>query len=91
MSTTSTDGNSISGRDAGEDTTGGEVWSRERSKKLDQLLASIERKLSEGDYKASIGDFIRLLHVRKELEDEKPREITITWVEPSGEENAPAR
>lgn len=66
-------------------------WSRGKMEKLDKLLAVIEAKLVSGEYKASIGDFIRLLQLRKELEDERPREITITWVEPSREENAPAR
>ena len=28
--------------------------------------------------------------LRKEIEEERPREITVTWVEPSEEENAPA-
>ena len=72
-------------------TAGERNWSRGKLEKLDELLAVIEAKLVSGEYRASIGDFIRLLQLRKELEDERPREITITWVEPSGEENAPAR
>ena len=61
--------------------------SGERAKKLDRLLANVESKLDNGDFKASIGDFVRLLQLRKELEEERPREITVRWVEPSGEEH----
>ena len=43
------------------------------------------------DFKVSIGDFVRLLQLRKELEQELPREITVTWVEPSGMEDAGAK
>ena len=58
-------------------------WADERARKLDKLLSSLEAKLLEGDFKATVGDFIRLLQVRKELEEERPRGITATWVEPS--------
>ncbi len=66
-------------------------WAEERLRKLDNLLQRIEEKLEQDDFKPTVGDFVRLLQLRKELEDERPREITVTWVEPSGDEDASAK
>jgi hypothetical protein len=49
---------------------------------VEGLIEKVERKLSKGDMKASLGDYIRLVQLQKELEEEEPREITVTWVEP---------
>ena len=65
-------------------------WTAEKRRKLDHLLESVQEKVESGEYKASIGDFVRLLQLRKEIEEERPREITVTWVEPSEGGNAPA-
>ena len=65
-------------------------FGRERRKKknqaeiVDDLIEKVEQKLSVGDVKASLGDYIRLVQLQKELEEEEPREITVTWVEPEG-------
>ena len=32
--------------------------------------------------KASLGDYIRLVQLQKELEEDEVREIRVTWVEP---------
>jgi hypothetical protein len=49
---------------------------------VNRLLNSIERRLEKDELKATLGDFIRLLQLQKELEDEEPREIEVRWVEP---------
>ena len=41
----------------------------------------MEEKLSRKDVKASLGDYIRLVQLQKELDDEAPREIKVTWVD----------
>lgn len=47
------------------------------------LLKKLEQKLSDDELRATLGDYIRLVQLRKELEDdEEPREIKVTWVEP---------
>lgn len=66
-------------------------WFRQKAKTIDALLKSIEEKLKHPDFKVSIGDFIRLLQLRKEMEQELPREITVTWVEPSETGDAGAK
>ena len=47
------------------------------------LLKKLEQKLSDDELRATLGDYIRLVQLRKELEDDdEPREIKVTWVEP---------
>jgi len=46
----------------------------------------VERKLGGEDVKATLADYIRLMQLQKELEEEEPRDITVTWVEPKSEE-----
>jgi hypothetical protein len=45
------------------------------------VIRRIEDKLTD-DAKPSVGDFIRLLQLEKELEEEQPKEIQVSWVEP---------
>jgi hypothetical protein len=45
-------------------------------------VEKVERKLSGEDLKATLGDYIRLVQLQKELEDEDFEEIRVTWVEP---------
>jgi hypothetical protein len=47
-----------------------------------KLLKKVEQKLSGDEVKASLGDYIRLVQLQKELEEEQPKEIKVTWVEP---------
>ena len=49
------------------------------------MLARVEQRLGEGDVKATLGDYIRLVQLQKELEDEEPGEITVKWVDPESE------
>jgi hypothetical protein len=52
-------------------------------KKISKLLRKLEAKMGDETPKASLGDFIRLVQLEKELADgETPREVKVTWVEP---------
>ena len=42
------------------------------------MLTKIETKMSGGDMKATLGDYIRLVQLHKELDDESPKEIKVT-------------
>lgn len=61
-----------------------------KAKRFDALLASVESKLEGDEGKASMGHLVCLLQLRKEIEDERPREIEVKWVEPSEVDDAPA-
>lgn len=44
------------------------------------MLSEMEAKIKEG--KSTVGDYIRLLQLEKELEaEEPPREIRVTWID----------
>ena len=46
-----------------------------------ELLKKVEAKLTKEVAKASLGDYIRLRQLQRELEEEEPKEIKVTWVE----------
>lgn len=54
----------------------------ERVRVVELLLKKMEAKLGGADAKASLGDYVRLVQLRRELEDEQPREIKVSWIEP---------
>ena len=54
-----------------------------RAKFIQGLLEKMEEKLVT-EAKGSLADFIRLLQLQREFEQELPREIEVRWVE-SGE------
>ncbi len=54
---------------------------------VEQMLQRVEQKLGTGDVKATLADYIRLVQLQKELEDEEPGEITVTWVDPDKTES----
>ena len=47
------------------------------------MLTKIETQMNGDKMKATLGDYIRLVQLHKELDDESPKEIRVTWVEPA--------
>jgi len=47
------------------------------------MLTRIETKMQGDQMKATLGDYIKLVQLHKELDDESPKEIRVTWVEPA--------
>jgi hypothetical protein len=62
--------------------------SSERARLLEKAIQKIEEKLGANDVKATFGDFIRLLQLQKELQVDEPKEIKVTWIEPTEKESA---
>ena len=55
---------------------------RQRNAELVQkAIDSFAEKLEGDDVKASIGDFIRLMQLQQEMDEEQPDEIRVIWVE----------
>jgi hypothetical protein len=55
-----------------------------RKDKVTRLLEEIEKKL-KAESKATMSDYIRLLQLERELEEnEPPREIIVTWIDSTG-------
>jgi hypothetical protein len=70
---------------------GREQTERKQKKKtqaavVEKLLKNVEKKLGSKDAKATLADYIRLVQLQQELEEEEPKDITVTWVEPKPEE-----
>ena len=55
---------------------------KKKTQVVEQILERVEQKISEGEVKATLGDYIRLVQLHKELEEEEPGEITVRWVDP---------
>lgn len=55
--------------------------------RISELLASaitnMEERLKSQDFKPSLGDYLKLLQLEKEMEEGAPAEIKVTWVEPA--------
>jgi len=60
---------------------GREQHNKKKARVVQQILEKVEQKLNEGEVKATLGDYIRLVQLQKELEEEEPAEITVKWIE----------
>jgi hypothetical protein len=71
--------------DVGKDKTSGETESVESLDLLATVDIAIETikvsLLGKGCEKGAISDLIRLLQLRKELDAERPRHITVRWID----------
>ena len=47
-----------------------------------KLLKNVEKKLGGEDVKATLGDYIKLMQLQKDMDEDEPKEIRVTWVEP---------
>ena len=51
-------------------------------KVLEDVLTKMEEQLKTNEFKPSLGDYLKLVQLEKEVGDEAPKEIKVTWVEP---------
>jgi hypothetical protein len=70
---------------------GREQTERKQKKKtqaavVKKLLKNVEKKLGGEDVKATLGDYIRLVQLQQDLEEEEPKDVKVTWVDPKPEE-----
>jgi hypothetical protein len=54
------------------------------SEVLTRAIAKFEERITETDFSPSVGDYIKLVQMKKELEEaaDEAKEIKVTWVEP---------
>ena len=50
---------------------------------LDKAIEGIEERFKAKDFKPTMADYLKLLQMEIELEQEDTREIKVTWVEPT--------
>jgi hypothetical protein len=48
---------------------------------VDAAISKIQGKLGSEDMKGSVSDLVRLLQLRKELNDAQPSKVTVGWVD----------
>ena len=48
-----------------------------------KLLAEVEDKLKAEGLKVTLGDYIKLVQLQKDLEQDEPREIRVRWMDES--------
>lgn len=68
------------GSEPGGQKPGAKGKGRTRKAAVKILLEKVEDNLVDGDVKASVGDYIRLMQLHKELEETEPKEIRVSWV-----------
>ncbi|MGA2328551.1 MAG: hypothetical protein ABSH05_19930 [Bryobacteraceae bacterium] len=64
---------------------------RTKAKLVSNVIKKIEEKLDADELKPTVGDLFRLLQLEKEMEQEQPKEIKVSWVEPDEKEHAPEK
>ena len=45
-------------------------------------LDQFENQMHKPDFKLSLAEYLKLLQIEEELDQESPKEIKVTWVEP---------
>jgi hypothetical protein len=62
---------------------------KSRKELITALLSRIEKQLDSETTKVTLADFIRLIHLQRELEqEEQPAEVIITWRDRLEKQNA---
>jgi hypothetical protein len=60
---------------------------KEERIRLAQLISKatqgFEARLKGSDLKLTLADYLKLIQMEKEIDDGKPREIKVTWVNPA--------
>jgi hypothetical protein len=54
---------------------------KKRAEAVEKILSQVEEQLQTGEVKASLGDYIKLIQLSKEMKDESKTEIRVTWIE----------
>jgi hypothetical protein len=49
---------------------------------LEKALTLFEKRMTEQDFKPSVGDYLKLMQMEKEFEESETKEIRVTWVDP---------
>lgn len=50
---------------------------------LESALGKLEARLTAQDFKPSVADYLKLMQLEKEFEQEEVKEIKVTWVAPA--------
>ena len=60
-----------------------------RSAEIRGLIESMEQKILGGESKATIGDYVRLIQLEREMAAEEPKEVRLRWIGEKDTSNEP--
>ena len=63
----------------------GKTAKRRIEKLVAEAIDGIEKRLTDADSPPTIGDYLKVMQLQKEIEEEMPKEIKVTWIEPENE------
>jgi len=49
---------------------------------LDKAISAMDKRIKDGSYKPSVAEYLKLLQLEQEFEQDEVKEIKVTWVEP---------
>jgi hypothetical protein len=52
-----------------------------RAEAVEKILLNVEKKMAARNVRASLGDYIKLIQLSKEMKDEARTELKVTWIE----------
>ena len=52
---------------------------------LDKAMSDFEKRLNKNEIQPTLGEYLKLVQIEKEMNETEPKEITVTWVEPEAE------
>jgi hypothetical protein len=52
-----------------------------RAEAVEKILSNVEKKLAKGSLRASLGDYIKLIQLSKEMKHEAKTQLKVTWIE----------
>jgi hypothetical protein len=55
---------------------------------VEELLKKVTAGFQSDQVKATLADYIRLVQLQRELEEDQPDQITVTWVDPETDKDA---
>ena len=66
-----------------EDDTGDVPETKTKADVIREAIKIFEKKFDAANIKITASEYIRLLELQQQMNEEKPREIRIRWVQPS--------
>ncbi len=52
-----------------------------RAEAVDKILLNVEKKMAAKNVRVSLGDYIKLIQLSKDMKDEARTELKVTWIE----------
>jgi len=53
------------------------------SEALEKAILAVETKIKDEEFKPTVAEYLKLIQMEKELEQDDAKEIKVTWVEPA--------